>query len=109
MPARILTPKLGNKNFYKGRGSGPMGRWTAKGNYMLEPFRFRQYMIPDLSGCQLTPYVNPNTLKSKSIGNHSVRDYFTNDALPKDLSPSLIANMQRAARECSQAIKAKKD
>ncbi|KAJ3065460.1 hypothetical protein HDU98_011188 [Podochytrium sp. JEL0797] len=104
MVARILTSKLGNKNFYKGKGSGPMGRWTAKGNYVLEPFRFRQYMIPDLQGCQLTPYVNPSIEKSKSQFSHSVRDYFMVDSLPRDLPPSLVANMQRAAKDCTRGL-----
>ncbi|KAJ3243304.1 hypothetical protein HDU78_000620 [Chytriomyces hyalinus] len=104
MPARVLNPKLGNKNFYKGRGSGAMGRWTPKGNYVLEPFRFRQYMIPDLSGCQLTPYVNPNISKAASSFTHSVRDYFKTDALPADLPLSLVRNMQRAAREVSKSL-----
>ncbi|KAI9346502.1 mitochondrial ribosomal protein L27-domain-containing protein [Obelidium mucronatum] len=107
MPARILTSKLGNKNFYKGKGSGPMGRWTAKGKYLLEPFRFRQFMIPDLAGCQLTPYVNPNIPKSKSQFTHSVRDYFMKDTLPNDLPPSLVANMQRAAKDVTRALSRK--
>ncbi|KAI8617677.1 hypothetical protein BC830DRAFT_1112388 [Chytriomyces sp. MP71] len=104
MPARILSPKLGNKNFYKGRGSGAMGRWTQKGNYLLEPFRFRQYMIPELAGCQLTPYVNPNVSKSAAQFTHSVRDYFKPENLPEDLPASLVKNMQRAARDVTKQL-----
>ncbi|KAJ3111483.1 hypothetical protein HK100_002668, partial [Physocladia obscura] len=99
MPARTLTSKLGNKNFYKGKGSGAMGRWTQRGNYLLEPFRFRQYIIPDLAECKLTPFINPNISKSKAHGSHSVLDYFTNENLPADLPTSLVKNMQRAANQ----------
>ncbi len=28
---RIITGKTANKNFYKGTGSGRMGRWTTRG------------------------------------------------------------------------------
>ena len=45
----VLTSKQGNKNFYKGHGSGRMGRHTPKG-YLLEPWRERTFVVPDLSG-----------------------------------------------------------
>ncbi|KAJ3402209.1 hypothetical protein HDV05_008663 [Chytridiales sp. JEL 0842] len=107
---QVLTGKFGNKNFYKGTGSGAMGRWTRKGAYILEPERFRQYMIPNLTGFQLTPYINPNVERTFQKS-HSLRDYFWKENLPKELdNVTLIENMRKAAKEVSRMVKgAKKD
>ncbi|KAJ3332206.1 hypothetical protein HDU76_000979 [Blyttiomyces sp. JEL0837] len=98
-----LTSKMGNKNFYKGSGSGSMGRWSKKGNYVLDPSKFRQWIIPDLSNFKLTPYVNPK-IETTFRKSHSVRDYFKPSALPEGLDPSLVQNMQRAARDVSRML-----
>ncbi|KAI8850078.1 mitochondrial ribosomal protein L27-domain-containing protein, partial [Chytridium lagenaria] len=70
-----LGAKFGNKNWYKGTGSGSMGKWTKKGEYIIEPHKVRKFMIPDLNGFELTPYVDPK-FTTLVRGSHSVKDYF---------------------------------
>ncbi|KAJ3207974.1 hypothetical protein HDU83_006178 [Entophlyctis luteolus] len=109
MPVHRLTGKFGNKNFYKGRGSGPMGHWSQKGRYILDPQKFTQFMIPDLSQCKLTPYINPSIAKSKVYFSHSVRDYFAKENLPADLPEPLVQNWQRAANRAMKDLRAGSD
>jgi large subunit ribosomal protein L41 len=72
----VMTGKRGNKNYYKGKGSGRLGSWTSGNKYILEPWRLRDYIIPDLS-TDLKPYMSPtiNPLFKKS---HSLRDWIEN-------------------------------
>lgn len=49
-----LTSKQGNKNYYKGTRSGRMGRWTSKGQFVVESWRLRQYIVPEgLDKCKV--------------------------------------------------------
>ena len=41
-----LTTKQTNKGFYKGTGSGSMGRHTKHGDYKLEYHKVRTYKVP---------------------------------------------------------------
>lgn len=47
---RVLTGKHGNKNFYKGTGSGRMGRHVFKGKsgstYKVEEWQTRKFIAP---------------------------------------------------------------
>ncbi|KAI9664819.1 MAG: hypothetical protein M1821_006267 [Bathelium mastoideum] len=52
-----LTTKQAGKGFYKGTGSGSMGRHTKHGGYVLEYQKVRTYVVPDLEGCMLKPFV----------------------------------------------------
>lgn len=45
-----LTTKDVNKGFYKGTGTGAMGRHTKYGGYVIEWDRVRTYACPDLTG-----------------------------------------------------------
>lgn len=36
-----------------GRGSGKMGEWTSDGYYVLQPWRIRNYVVPDLTDFQV--------------------------------------------------------
>ena len=48
-----LTSKMGNKNYYKGKGGAPMGRHTKKGGYVIDPSRKPVYVVPDLADCEV--------------------------------------------------------
>ncbi|KAK4034428.1 mitochondrial ribosomal protein L27-domain-containing protein [Parachaetomium inaequale] len=52
-----LTTKDVNKGFYKGTGSGSMGRHTKHGGYIVELHKVRTYVCPSLEGFKLTPFV----------------------------------------------------
>ena len=45
-----LTTKQTNKGYYKGTGSGAMGRHTSRGKYIVEYHKVRTYVCPDLTG-----------------------------------------------------------
>ena len=50
---KTLTSKMGNKNYYKGKGGKPMGRHTKKGGYIIEKYRKPDYIVPDLTDFQV--------------------------------------------------------
>eukprot|EP00123_Amoebidium_parasiticum_P005662 comp16810_c0_seq1/m.15210 comp16810_c0_seq1/g.15210 ORF comp16810_c0_seq1/g.15210 comp16810_c0_seq1/m.15210 type:complete len:113 (-) comp16810_c0_seq1:597-935(-) len=52
-----LSPKQGNKNFYKGYGAKSTGWHTRKGGYMVSPLKIPEFIIPDLTGFKLKAYV----------------------------------------------------
>ncbi|KAI9714284.1 MAG: hypothetical protein M1820_000245 [Bogoriella megaspora] len=52
-----LTTKQAGKGYYKGTGSGSMGRHTKHGGYQIEWHKVRTYVVPDLSDTMLTPFV----------------------------------------------------
>ncbi|KAI8822642.1 uncharacterized protein EV422DRAFT_408311 [Fimicolochytrium jonesii] len=100
----VLSAKQGNKNYYKGTGSGRMGRWTARGRFILEPWRFRQWMIPkDLSEFQLHPYIDQETPSSVKRG-HSFRDYFRPHALPETYDKVVVEESRKLANLASKNI-----
>ncbi|KAI8901897.1 mitochondrial ribosomal protein L27-domain-containing protein [Globomyces pollinis-pini] len=70
-----LTSKQGNKNFYKGNRSGRMGSWTRRGHYVIEQWRKRQFVAPDLEDFKLQPYVSPKA-DDRFKNSHTVVDYF---------------------------------
>ncbi|CAG8432872.1 4701_t:CDS:2 [Diversispora eburnea] len=53
-----MTSKKGH-NYYKGTGSGAMGRHTSRGGYIIDLRKVRTYVVPDLSNCEYKPYVTP--------------------------------------------------
>ncbi|KXS13544.1 hypothetical protein M427DRAFT_58589 [Gonapodya prolifera JEL478] len=76
----VMTGKRGNKNFYKGTGSGSMGHWE-NGRYVVDPWKVRKYVVPDLSDFALTPYVSRKIAKPKGtqiVPAPTVADYFRN-------------------------------
>ncbi|KAI7862286.1 mitochondrial ribosomal protein L27-domain-containing protein [Spinellus fusiger] len=52
-----LSAKRGH-NFYKGTGSGAMGRHTKQGGYKVDWSKVRTFIVPDLEGFMLGPYVS---------------------------------------------------
>ncbi|KAI8925134.1 mitochondrial ribosomal protein L27-domain-containing protein [Entophlyctis helioformis] len=93
-----LTPKHGNKNYYKGTGSGRMGHWTKHGQYVVEEWRMRQYIVPDLTGFELKPYVSPKA-DDGFRKSHSLVDYFAQENLPASFSPELADACKVSAEE----------
>ncbi|MCJ1317629.1 hypothetical protein MMC15_002954 [Xylographa vitiligo] len=56
-----LTTKQVNGGFYKGTGSGSMGRHTKHGDYVIEWQKVRTYVVPaQLKDFKLTPFVTRN-------------------------------------------------
>ncbi|TPX62717.1 hypothetical protein SpCBS45565_g06951 [Spizellomyces sp. 'palustris'] len=100
---RVMSAKQGNKNFYKGTGSGRMGRWTARGRFILEPWRFRSWEIPDLSTCELKPYVSKNADKYLRRA-HTFRDYFRPKNIPEDMDPVLADRCRIRASQAHNRI-----
>lgn len=57
-----LHPKHGPKNYYKGYGAKSMGSRTRRGGYVMDyEKKVPQYIVPDLEGCELKPYVSAKT------------------------------------------------
>ncbi|RPA80846.1 hypothetical protein BJ508DRAFT_415118 [Ascobolus immersus RN42] len=52
-----LTTKDTNKGYYKGNRTGSMGSHTKYGTYKIDYNKVRTYVVPDLEGFQLTPFV----------------------------------------------------
>ncbi|KAK3816655.1 MAG: mitochondrial ribosomal protein L27-domain-containing protein [Benniella sp.] len=74
-----LSSKRG-RNHYKGTGSGPMGRHTKRGGYMIEWERVRSFVVPDLTDFKLLPYVSRST--QKTTGAFTAQDYFKKSSAP---------------------------
>ncbi|KAJ2063968.1 60S ribosomal protein L27, mitochondrial [Coemansia sp. S146] len=53
----VMTAKKG-RNFYKGNRTGSMGSHTKHGKYVVDLGKVRTYVVPDLTGCELRPYVS---------------------------------------------------
>jgi large subunit ribosomal protein L41 len=61
-----LSPKGGNKNFYKGTKTGPMGKFAAgKTKYSIDPSKVRQFVVPDLTGFKVRPQICVLFLKQR--------------------------------------------
>eukprot|EP00042_Codosiga_hollandica_P030606 m.178827 g.178827 ORF g.178827 m.178827 type:complete len:95 (-) comp53404_c1_seq3:58-342(-) len=54
----VMSSKRGNKHYYKGKGANPTGFHTKKGGYIIDPVRKMEYIVPDLTGFELKPYVS---------------------------------------------------
>jgi len=66
-----MSPKRGNKDFYKGKGGTSQGRITSKGRFIQIPTKMKFILAPlqkDLSSFPLKPYVSKKTpVQSKLI------------------------------------------
>jgi large subunit ribosomal protein L41 len=65
-----LTTKQAGKDYYKGTGSGSMGRHTKYGGYRIDWDKVRTYKVPDLTdfhvclASTISPWPSSNTLDS---------------------------------------------
>lgn len=49
-----MTSKMGNKNYFKGSGTGSMGTLTEKGRFVPDPDKRRHFVVPEaLFGTQV--------------------------------------------------------
>ena len=48
--SKVLTTKRAKKGYYKGKGVLPPGHHTKHGGYRLLPHKLPRYIVPDLSG-----------------------------------------------------------
>ncbi|KAA8497806.1 54S ribosomal protein L27, mitochondrial [Porphyridium purpureum] len=53
-----LHPKHGNKNYNKGYSARRLGRHTPWAGYRIDPLMVPEYVAPDLTNCDLKPYVD---------------------------------------------------
>ncbi|KAF2073159.1 hypothetical protein CYY_005512 [Polysphondylium violaceum] len=53
-----LTPKMGNKNYYKGRGVYNPGKVNSKGRFHITAEKAQVIHAPDLTDFELKPYVS---------------------------------------------------
>jgi len=58
-----LTTKDVGKGFYKGTGTGTVGRHTKHGGFVIEWERVRTFVCPNLEGFKLSPFVSRNVLR----------------------------------------------
>eukprot|EP00752_Nemacystus_decipiens_P009729 g8689.t1 len=63
-----MTSKMGNKNFYKGKGSTKEGRLNSKGRFIVDPEKRLEIIAPDLEGFKLKPYVSKAVWKPRRGG-----------------------------------------
>ncbi|KAF4555039.1 putative mitochondrial ribosomal protein L27 [Elsinoe fawcettii] len=63
-----LTTKQAGKDFYKGTGTGAMGRHTKHGGYTIDWKKVRTYVVPAASegDGELTPFVSKKVEKPTS-------------------------------------------
>eukprot|EP00182_Erythrolobus_australicus_P005116 CAMPEP_0185836058 /NCGR_PEP_ID=MMETSP1353-20130828/9017_1 /TAXON_ID=1077150 /ORGANISM="Erythrolobus australicus, Strain CCMP3124" /LENGTH=146 /DNA_ID=CAMNT_0028534799 /DNA_START=11 /DNA_END=451 /DNA_ORIENTATION=+ len=61
----FLHSKFGPSGYYKGKGARRMGRHTSMGNFKLDPNLVPNYVVPDITGFHLKPYVDHRTPKIK--------------------------------------------
>nr|GMC50978.1 39S ribosomal protein L41-A, mitochondrial-like [Ipomoea batatas] len=62
----ILTSKRGPRGFYKGKNCIPTGFHTRKGGYVVVPEKLPNYVVPNLTGFKLKPYVSQCPTEAKT-------------------------------------------
>ncbi len=55
---RVLTGKTGPRCYYKGKGCSAAGFNTQDAKYLVDRNRIHQFVVPDLTGFPLKPYVD---------------------------------------------------
>lgn len=56
-----LSPKRGNKNYYKGKGGWKGGSLDKHGNFRKDYSKMKFLVVPDLTNFELTAYVSQAT------------------------------------------------
>lgn len=63
-----LTSKQAGPNYYKGYGSGAMGRHTKHGGYVIEWHKVRTFVVPTIrDDFYMTPFVSKRIDKPKNM------------------------------------------
>ncbi|CAM9608196.1 unnamed protein product [Ectocarpus sp. 13 AM-2016] len=61
-----MTSKMGNKNFYKGKGATKEGTINSRaGRFIVDPEKRLEIIAPDLDGFKLKPYVSKAVWKPR--------------------------------------------
>ena len=68
-----MSPKRGNNQFYKGKGSTSEGRITSRGRFIQDPSRMKYILAPsaDISSFALKPYVSRLTPTGSKLASAS--------------------------------------
>lgn len=107
---RVTNSKYLRSGWSKGTGTGRMGKLTKNYKFVVEPWRVREWKIPDVSDCQLTPYMDPELPKSYkperdeiTKATHSqifsFKEYFKPENLPQNFSEARKQRWLEAAEE----------
>ncbi|KAK4753413.1 hypothetical protein SAY87_022211 [Trapa incisa] len=62
----ILSSKRAPRNYYKGKNCKPTGFHTRKGGYVVVQEKLPNYVVPDLTGFKLKPYVSQCPIEVKT-------------------------------------------
>jgi large subunit ribosomal protein L41 len=112
---RPLTPKHGNKNYYKGRGSGATGV-HRRDNFIIQEHKQRTFVVPNLQAFPLTPYVSPQAERPLP-NSHTLLSYFKDTINPVDnlalpttahLDPVVLNNCQQTSLDTLARVRTKK-
>jgi len=73
-----------NKGYYKGTGSGSMGRHTKHGGYIIEWEKVRTYVVPpNLKDFHLSPFITRRMKPTKGRFEGDPKGAFSGDAYLK--------------------------
>ncbi|GBG28976.1 54S ribosomal protein L27, mitochondrial [Hondaea fermentalgiana] len=61
-----LSPKRGNRHYYKGKGGWKGGFVSKHGNFIKDYSKMKFILPPDLTDCELTAYVSNATPQIKT-------------------------------------------
>merc|ERR1712241_438588 len=70
---RVLTGKDGGRKSYKGRGVRNVGVPDKYGGYRIIPKKIQKLVVPDLTDCELKPYVS-NSVEEEPIVLQEIRE-----------------------------------
>eukprot|EP00039_Didymoeca_costata_P006585 m.91564 g.91564 ORF g.91564 m.91564 type:complete len:132 (+) comp13308_c0_seq3:260-655(+) len=62
----VMSPKKGNKQYFKGTGANTPGFITRKGRFRVDPYKVVRFIVPDLNDFNLKPYVSHKCPKQNS-------------------------------------------
>lgn len=82
----VMSSKSGNKHYFKGRGCNKTGFLTRKGKFVVDPFRIVSFVVPNLTECNLKPYVSFKGAKVESSV-LTAEDLLAIGATPEDPGP----------------------
>ena len=92
-----LTTKDINKGFYKGTGTGSMGRHTKRGGYVIEYNKVRTYVVPPgLKDFKVSPRASSSRRGPEPREEERKREMLTRSDLrhKQQLTPFVTRNVQ---------------
>ena len=52
-----LTTKRAGKGFYKGKGGTKEGKLSSKANFIVDPLKRLELIVPELEGCKVRLWI----------------------------------------------------